>query len=618
MIGILTRRTRDDAQPISYVCDKPRFVIGRAPGNDLMLDDRSVSRVHAIIVRGEKNTYALEDQDSRNGTTINGIPVLQKRLRDRDVVSFGDLFFDFNLVDVRPDSASGGNRLTPVDSDIIRQRQDQTLVKIPTGTRMDATPSAEGWQIVRLFMGIHSEQLETTLEQVVHDLSGVVGIRHTLLFLPFSDEGGSRFIRRGDRASRYFSEERMNLVMKDGIAVGIKTNKVVPLAAGISTGLDAVYIPFSSGHFGSGCLYADAEDELNPSRVEMFQFAAEAISIAIKLHKIERVISDDTQESALAKGVEIVGRSSPLQQLIRQATKAAATDYPVLIRGETGTGKELLSRLIHDRSKRNNAPHMAVNCGAATEALLMSDLFGHEKGAFTGAVGTRKGHFENLNGGTIFLDEIGEAPLAMQAALLRVLQEQKVTRVGSSKEIPVDVRIIAATNRDLEKCVEEGTFRRDLLHRLNTVELVMPALRERRDDIPALIQHFIQRECRANRRPLLELAPTAMERMMAFEWPGNIRELENAIKWAVTMAEDKAIHTEDLPRSISQTATPSITAEKTGTSGEESESLADAERRHILSIVSSSRSKSDAARRLGIGRNTLYSKLQEYGMDPEA
>jgi two-component system NtrC family response regulator/two-component system response regulator HydG len=289
---------------------------------------------------------------------------------------------------------------------------------------------------------------------------------------------------------------------------------------------------------------------------------------------------------------------------MRQAVKAAKHDATVLIRGETGTGKELFARLIVDESPRRDRPFIPVHCSAIDENLLGSMLFGHEKGAFTGAIGMKKGVFEEADGGTIFLDEIGELSGVMQVKLLRVLQEGEFMRLGGTKPLRVNVRMIAATNRDLEKGIRDGQFREDLFYRLNVIALTLPPLRERREDIPELVRHYVEALSRETARGLNSVAPEAMARLQGYDWPGNIRELRNVVERGLVLAEKGIITEDDLPPEVApRAARPAGPAD--------AHSLEKLELDHIASVLKECHgNKRLAAERLGISRSTLYEKLR--------
>jgi two-component system response regulator HydG len=311
---------------------------------------------------------------------------------------------------------------------------------------------------------------------------------------------------------------------------------------------------------------------------------------------------------------DIIGKSRPMQDLMDMAAMIAPSDATVLITGESGTGKELIARFIHHQSPRKDHPLVVVNCAALTETLLESELFGHEKGAFTGADRRREGRFKQADKGTIFLDEIGETSPAMQARLLRVLQEKEIQRVGGGETIPVDVRILAATNRDLNAEVEAGHFRQDLYYRLNVVALHAPPLRERLNDPPLLAQHFMEVYADKNRKKINGFTPKAMDMLLKYAWPGNVRELENAVERAVILATGDFLSAKDLPLSITRELAGSDHAAHVRQPGTgELRSLEEVERSTILKALDASGgNKSEAARILGINRKTLHKKLKAY------
>ena len=304
----------------------------------------------------------------------------------------------------------------------------------------------------------------------------------------------------------------------------------------------------------------------------------------------------------VARPGEIVGQSGPMRKLFDAIDTVGPTDATVLITGESGTGKELVAKAIHHASPRRFHPMVAIHCGALTESLLESELFGHEKGAFTGAQYRKKGKFEIAEGGTVFLDEIGDISLKTQTDLLRVLQEREITRVGGNQNIKVDFRCVAATNKNLEKLIEEGKFRPDLFYRLNVFRIELPALRERRDDIPALVNHFVHKFSQAMNKRITRVAPAAMNKLQQQSWLGNVRELENAVERAMVVGQEPELNEQDF---IFKQSNVSTSGGKT---------LDEMERAHILQVVEEcGGNQSHAAEVLDIDRVTLYHKLKKYG-----
>ena len=310
----------------------------------------------------------------------------------------------------------------------------------------------------------------------------------------------------------------------------------------------------------------------------------------------------------------IIGNSRPMVRLLETVAQVAPSEATVLITGESGTGKELIAGAIHFNSSRKKGPFVKINCAAVTETLLESELFGHEKGAFTGAHRRKEGKFKLAHGGTLFLDEVSEMPLSMQVKLLRVLQEKEFTRVGGEEVIKVDVRVIAATNKDLAEEMNNGRFREDLYYRLNVVVLEVPPLRERGDDIPILAKHFLDIFSKKNNKRLKGFTPQAMDRMLRYQWPGNVRELMNAVERAVVLSRSEYIDVKDLPLAIQG-------LNHDGNSVEVLDSipggvpLEEVEKATIIKTMEETGgNKSEAARRLGITRKTLHKKLRKYGM----
>jgi len=302
----------------------------------------------------------------------------------------------------------------------------------------------------------------------------------------------------------------------------------------------------------------------------------------------------------------IIARSPRMQQVVEVIKIVAKSNASVLITGETGTGKELVAQAIHSQSHRHGKPFVAVSCAALPETLLESELFGHEKGAFTGAYAQKKGKFEIANRGTLFLDEIGEMSANIQVHLLRVLEGREFTRVGGNEPIKVDVRIISATNRNIKEAVAEGQFREDLYYRLNVVNIELPSLRERKEDIPLLVQHFLKKFAQENNKEITGFSPGATDFLLRYDWPGNVRELENAIERAVILAKSRLIKINDLPQHR-LVAACAISREK---------DLKEVEKNHIVNVLAETGGNyAEAARVLGISRMTLYNKAKAYGLN---
>ena len=350
-----------------------------------------------------------------------------------------------------------------------------------------------------------------------------------------------------------------------------------------------------------------------PFRIEELRLLLQRMEEKVKLVVENQFLRDRVSTEMELNG--IVGSSTKIQDVLRMVARLKDTRTPVLITGESGTGKELVARAIHYRGLFAKRPFVAVDCGALVPTLIESELFGYEKGAFTGAHKSKEGLFQTANGGTIFLDEIGELPLEMQAKLLRVLQEKEVRPVGSNQKVKVDVRVIAATNRDLEAAYKEGTFRKDLYFRLNVVTLHLPALRERKSDIPTLVHYFLDKFAPGR---MITISPAAMKVMLQYDWPGNVRELDNAVERAVALGSQDILEEHDLPPAVREgreaqpeTETVAATA-KPAASDTDLEELERVTIQRVFEQVNGDKVR--AGKMLGISRATLYRKLKRYNI----
>ncbi len=342
-----------------------------------------------------------------------------------------------------------------------------------------------------------------------------------------------------------------------------------------------------------------------PFRLDEVRLLAKGAKEKIQLKEENRELKRALNHNEILKG--FIAGSKIMLEIFETVKKIAQINCNVLIQGETGTGKELIARAIHLLSNRSKRPFVSFNCGGFTEELIANELFGHEKGAYTGATETKIGLLESANGGTVFLDEIGEIPVSMQVKLLHVIQEKRILRIGSTKPIALDIRIIAATNKDLKKAIEEGSFRNDLYYRLNVVSLTLPRLIERRDDIPLLISHFINKYSRAFGKKVKRVSPQVMDILMNYDFPGNVRELENIIQRAVALTEEETIRVKDLPSDLQRLEFKSM-------DGEGLLSLEEVEKQHIERVLKKTGfNKSLASKILNLPRTTLWRKMKKYG-----
>jgi transcriptional regulator with GAF, ATPase, and Fis domain len=376
---------------------------------------------------------------------------------------------------------------------------------------------------------------------------------------------------------------------------------------------------------GSLALLAEGDDRFSEEHAQLFAMLKEPFFVAMsntlkheEVVKLKNRLADDNRylhrELLRVAGDEIIGADFGLRGVMQQVRQVAPTESPVLLTGETGVGKDVIANAIHLASPRRDGPFIPVNCGAIPESLLDSELFGHEKGAFTGALAAKRGRFERADGGTILLDEIGEMPPEAQVRLLRVIQNREVERIGGTERIPVDIRIIAATNRDLQEMVREGRFREDLWFRLDVFPIIVPPLRERRSDIPALINYFIDKKAKELKTgDLPRLAPDAIDGLMAYSWPGNVRELENVVERAMILHRGEPLRFDDLGHPVSATGLGDVPL-----SDDQPLDLDSVNRRHIKRVLEMAGGKihgpSGAAEILGVNPNTLRSRMRKLGI----
>jgi DNA-binding NtrC family response regulator len=409
----------------------------------------------------------------------------------------------------------------------------------------------------------------------------------------------------GPQALEIIEKEKPGIVIADLVMPGMDGIELLKKAKEISPNIEVIIItaygsiPTAITAIREGA-YDYIEKPFCPERAEL---------LVDKLVEHQRLLEENI---ALQHKLEeryrfenIIAKSPRMQQVVEVIKVVAKSNATVLITGETGTGKELVARAIHSQSYRKDKPFVAVSCAALPESLLESELFGHEKGSFTGAHAQKKGKFEIANRGTLFLDEIGEMSANIQVHLLRVLEEKEFNRVGGNEPIKVDVRVISATNRDMKQAVANGQFREDLYYRLNVVNIELPPLRERTEDIPLLARHFLKKFSVENKKEVTDFSPEVTDFLLKYEWPGNVRELENAIERAVILAKDSNIEVADLPKEnllLARSAPPG-------------KDLEEVEKNHILNILKETGGNhSEAARILGISRMTLYNKIRAYGL----
>ncbi len=605
--------TRGPLNGASFEIADSGATIGRGAGSTIAVSDGSVSRRHCSIERAGDG-WQVVDHGSRNGTFVNGVAVERRRLEDGDEVRVGHstlLFLDSREPDSQPLSLDGSRIDTRA---VVRFRPEESVYLKPDAP----APARSGMgALVRLAAAARSCQGAKPLAEAVLALAadaipagrGGVVLLHKGCAIPDATYFWQRSPQEAEPAA---PREIVERVAEEGAALLCRR---VPEGSAASVALVAA--PIGAGPPPAGVLYLEATDESVCLSEDHLQWLAAVgcllAPVFADARELDRLRQENRRlESELRMGGDMVGHGPAARTVYQFVAKAAPSDATILIHGETGTGKELAARAIHRNSRRASGPFIAINCATLGEALLESELFGHERGAFTGAVAQKKGKMELADGGTLFLDEIGELPANVQAKLLRALQERQIERVGGTRSVPVNFRLIAATNRDLRRAVAENRFREDLYFRLKVVELRMPPLRERVEDIPALAEHFVER-CRQRFRPGLKgLTREAIACLKAYSWPGNIRELENAIERAAVLGEQPLIRPEDLPDCVLEASPPAAAA------GSFCDGLNEQKRRMILAALEDTHSYAGAAARLGICTNSLHRLIRNLGIRDRA
>lgn len=644
--------------------------VGRAPTNTIAVKDERCSRNHAEVFFAQ-GAWRLRDLDSRNGTLVSGQAISgDYALQPGDILQIGNsqLAFVHDLTQAFPDSSSLLKSSKPVDGNedsydaetidpesifdpfeptTITHRKDQSRF-------LDAPSSVDNADESFPKVGRAAAQLCRLAFELAKstDVVSMANVALTGLFEGTQVDSGAILLRKrddsGDRsgdelevvASRSdgpHSYHRVSpfltsTVLRDGQAV-MARNVMDDSDLGnrdsrgeiLATSVICAPVRLSGEIFGLVHLYTtDTDRTTDPEDLEFTLAVADTVGVALEnLNKrqelaenLNQMRSENVQlREKLGVESEIVGSSDVMLRVTQQIARAAPSRATVLVRGESGVGKELVARAVHFSSPRAKGPFVCLNCAALSETLLESELFGHEKGSFTGATDRKIGKFEQSDQGTLMLDEIGEMSPTIQAKFLRVLEGHPFERVGGTQAIKVDVRVIAATNRDLEKDVAEGKFRRDLYFRLHVLEIMVPGLRKRPEDIPELAEFFLRKFSDETGRNLQGFTPRAMEQLLRYRWPGNVREMKNVIERAVVLATGDYVDHEDLVLSTLKTSgdTEAGGEPSNFSRGYEPQSLADIEREHILRTLNSTGwNKSRAAGILGIERSTLDRKIKRY------
>jgi transcriptional regulator with GAF, ATPase, and Fis domain len=607
-------------------------VLGREPANAVAVADTSVSRKHCLLRRNEDGRFQIKDLDSRNGTLVNGRAVKEQWLRHGDEIATGDSVFLF-LLDEQ-DQAASASRIEFDDShytaetklihprEVVYLQPDRLQHELPATSQIARNLNA----LLKISRVVHAirdlEELQAQLLDLIFEvlpagrgailLAEGAAQEFNCLYARTRHADQPQLVRVSRTIARQVMKENVAILGFDVPASG-KLSEVESLA--VSEVRTLLCVPLTVFQRAIGCIYLDSTNSADRFQEDHLQLLTAIAGIsAVALDNARRLqwLEEENQRltTEIRQEQSLVGEGARIKEIFQFLARVAPTESTVLIEGESGTGKELVARALHRNSHRANKPFVAINCAAIPESLLESDLFGHERGAFTGAAVQKKGRLEIADGGVVFLDEIGELVPSLQVKLLRVLQEREFERVGGTHSIKIDIRLIAATNRDLSEAVRSGEFRQDLYYRLAVVKLTMPPLREHREDIPMLTRHFVQKYAKRSKVKAKPVSREAMAALVNYEWPGNVRELENAIERALVMGSSDAVLLEDLPESLLEQESPAEMHE-----GKYHASVKELKKQLIVDAVEQTRGNYvEAAGILGVHPNYLHRLIRNLGL----
>ena len=595
--------------------------IGRESASSVSLSHNSVSRRHCLIKRND-NEFVICDLDSFNGTFVNGVPVKEQVLVHADQLKIGSIALLF-LTGESEDPASGS--LVQLDDsslvahstkqmrpETLLHETERALLQSPEHERVTRDLGALCKIGSRINLLRHTKELQHEILNSIFDV--VPADRGAILLSQGDSEFSSLYGRDREDENKpiHISRTVVDKVMTEGVALlsnDIRTSETLStaeslIAAQINSLMCAPLILFEKI---VGVIYLDTSDQtvrFDEGHLQLLAGIAGIAAVALEnARQMEWLEGENSRlRSSLAIEHNMVGESPAMGEIYRFIERVAPTNSAVLICGESGTGKELAAHAIHVNSPRAIKPFVVINCAALAETLLESELFGHERGAFTGAIAQKKGKLEVAHGGTVFLDEIGELAPPLQSRLLRFLQDHKIERLGSTRSIELDVRVVAATNRNLDEAIAKGVFRADLYHRLNVMKVTMPPVRERRPDIPLLASYFVAKYSNLCKRTVNGISAAARALLQSYEWPGNVRELENAIERAIVLGSADVIEPDDLPERILESANSGKVP-----MAKYYEAIKQAKRELILNALEQAKGNyTEAANALGVHPNNLH------------
>jgi transcriptional regulator with GAF, ATPase, and Fis domain len=626
-LRVLSGPLKDSTIPLS----EGEVTIGREASNGIAVVDPSVSRKHCLL-SGQDGRFRVRDLDSRNGTLVNASAIEQQDLQHGDVIAAGDSSFLFLQEDEDLTLAASRVEFEDVQAtaettvihprDVVYLQPDRLLRELPATSRVARNLNAL-LKISRIVHAIRDlndlqGQLLDLIFEVVPAGRGAIlladreGHEFNSMFARMRQTAQSQLVKVSRTVARQVLEQGIAMLGSD-VPGSSELRDVESLAASQVRSL--LCVPLTVFQRVIGCIYLDSDSlgsRLTEEHLQLVTAIAGISAVALENARRLQWLEQENERLTVEISQErsLVGEGARIKEVYEFLKRVAHTDSTVLIEGESGTGKELAARALHRNSPRAGKLFMAINCSAIPETLLESDLFGHERGAFTGAATQKKGRLEVADGGIVFLDEIGELVPTLQVKLLRVLQEREFERVGGTQTIKVDIRLIAATNCNLAQAVREGKFRQDLYYRLAVLKITMPTLRDRRDDIPMLVRHFVQKHakrCKVKPRPI---SREALACLVNYDWPGNVRELENAIERALVLGLSDMILPEDLPESLLEgTAPPEMTEAKYHAAVKE------LKKQLILDAMEQTQgSYAEAARILGVHPNYLHRLIRNLGL----
>ena len=540
------------------------LILGRDRSNQVVVPDPAVSRKHCSVSEISSGVFEIADLDSHHGTFVNQTQVTRQTLQHGDRIRIGRSEFAF-LTDPEDDAALLASRLDSPDATAELKTMSLDQCGLPTDDAWIGRMARDLAAFLQIANVINSTRdIQALQRELLELICEVIPAAHAAIVLQpnQNEEPGSpcTWNRKGLATQQIvIREELVQQAMWERCAV------VAAAPARTASAEHVLCVPLVAVDRTLGVIYLSAPAS-SPAFEEDHAYFVSSVSriAAVTLENLLKLDSLRAENQRLRAEVEaegtLIGESKPMRRVSDFIARITKGDSTVLIRGESGTGKELVARAIHASSLRSGQPFVAINCAAIPEALLESELFGHEKGAFTGAVGTRKGKFEAAEDGTLFLDEIGEMAPLLQAKLLRVLQQREFERVGGTRLLPFNARVLAATNKNLEQAIKTSQFRQDLYYRLNVVSVVLPPLREHREDIPLLALYFANKYAAKCKRAFKGIAAEARTLLLQYSWPGNVRELENAIEHAIVLGLTGEILPEDLPTALLEEQSPGLDA----------------------------------------------------------